>query len=122
MYTSTLGYCDNCTTVKVNGVKISNNNTLWINAGDDIILEAGNPRVFNVSTFRLRFNGSTSLLPKNCHHQMDTLKYNCSNSTTDNTGVYITHIFLHVNLPGNHPEWCSNNVTICKAQNNIENR
>ena len=77
-----------------------------------MIIEARFPRVLEVLTFVGRLNGNTSDLPANCICQLNNLLCNCSDLTTDNNGVYTIHLSFNVGLPGNNPEWCSNNVTV----------
>ena len=97
---------------------------MYKNIGDNVIIQADFPRVFDVISFVLRLNGSTGDVPANCMDYFSTLTYNCSHLTTDNNGVYLIHIEVDTTLNNDnkHPEWCSNNVTIIvqsKAQSNI---
>ena len=107
-----LGYCDNCTGIKVDGNIRGSNEIVYKNFGDDLIIEADFPRVFGVCSFLARLNGSAARLQDHCEVQIDTLTCNCNHLTTNNTGVYVIHITVDTRVNKSTPEWCSNNVTI----------
>ena len=112
-----LANCNNCTGIKVNGISRNNNEILCKHPSDNITFQADVPLVASVDAFKLRLNDNSC--PPNCDSHMDSLRYNCSNLTTGNRGVYCIHVTLNFELDHN-PEWGSNNVTIIvqgKAQN-----
>ena len=80
-----------------------------------MIIKAGIPRVFEGYKLTPRFNGNTSQVPDNCKCNDNTLMCNCSNLTTNNSGIYAIHVSFTIDLGNdntNSPEWCSNNVTV----------
>ena len=117
-----LGYCGNCTGIKIDGRLRGNNEIVYKHLGDDLIIESDFPRVFGVHSFVPRLNGNSNEFPVNCEcsYQPLNLTCNCSHLTTNNNGVYSIHAIVNTSLIRGTPEWCSNNVTIViqsKAQN-----
>ena len=89
---------------------------MYKNVGDDVKIIANISICHAQEPVVLKLNGS-SKYPNNCSPNGSS--YDCTNLTTENTGVYVIHATLDDTL-GN-PYWCSNNVTIivqCKANLN----
>ena len=103
--------CYNCTEIIVNGIRRYNNETVYINVGEDLMIEGDIPRVFKVLNFAAWVNNSNSKICT-CDEMLISLKCNCSNLITNNSGVYRLHISLEIECTSSNPEWLSNNVII----------
>ena len=114
----TIGYCDNCTEITINGISRDNNEIVYKNVGDDVKLLANAGICYAEELGVLRFNGSnTSNRNYAGSCSPNGSSYNCNNLSTNDTGVYLMHVTLD-DILGNS-EWCTNNVTMiiqCKER------
>ena len=116
-----LGRCNNCSKIIIDGIGRRNNETLCKRISDDLIIEGVFPKVFDVRSFLVWVNGSSSLLPESCMCHLHTLTCDCRNLRANHSGNYVIHSSVRVWNSTVSREWLSNNVEIIvqsKTQSN----
>ena len=107
----------------INGIERSNNEVVYTNSSDDIIIEGYIPAIYTTEPSSVLVFNNTNIMPLNCHLQTHSLRFNCSNLTSKETGMYRIHVSFSLSL-NNILQWSSNNVTMivqCKGNELIYN-
>ena len=95
----------------INGIERSNNEVVYANVSDDIIIEGYIPAIYTIEPSSVLVFNNTNTTPLNCHSQTHSLRFICSNLTSEETGIYRIHVSFSLSL-NSILQWSSNNVTI----------